>query len=99
MTLPVMCGGRDCWNAATDRGFCPVHAPMLDITCRWCDRYCPRCRYFIPGGSEHIEQVQPKGGSHFVCSYKGPPISGQMVPVIREYLDHAEHRLKVVPQP
>jgi len=69
---------------------------MLDITCRWCDRYCPRCRYFIPGGSEHIEQVQPEGSSLFVCSYKPRLAPGHVVSVIREYLDHQDHRLRVV---
>ena len=54
--------------------------------CPYCERICPRCRYPIAGGFEHVEQVQPPGGSHFVCSLRRHV--APLVQVLDEYLTH-----------
>lgn len=64
--------------------------PLVDTDCVWCDRVCPRCRYDIRGGWEHIEQKQPEGASHVVCSLKR--VVRPLVEAITLYLDHKQHR-------
>lgn len=62
--------------------------------CVWCDRECPRCRYPITGGFEHVEQPQPPGASHVVCSLKR--VQRPLVEAISIYLDHQRDHTEVV---
>lgn len=66
-----------------------------DTTCPYCARECPRCHYPIDGGWVHVEQQQAPESNVVVCTLQRH--GGPMVEVIGAYLDHAQHRLTVVP--
>ena len=57
------------------------------------ERTCPRCRYTIYPGAIHVEQPQPEGSTHVVCSLKvmpGVSLRGPVVEVIAHYLTENE---------
>lgn len=58
--------------------------------CRWCDRICRRCHYPIPGGREHVEQVQPAASNVVVCALERLQ-PRPLVEVLNEYFDHHRH--------
>lgn len=55
--------------------------------CLYCDRTCPRCRYDITGGWEHVEQVQPEGSNVAVCDLVR--VKRPLAEVLDLYLTHS----------
>jgi hypothetical protein len=64
--------------------------------CPFCDRICPRCRYPIDGGWEHIE-VPQVGKTHVVCRVER--VVRPLVEILPLFVEHQQHsRLRLVEQ-
>lgn len=66
----------------------------MTTDCVWCERTCPRCRYPISGGWEHLEQPQAPESRHVVCTLRR--VVGPLTDVLGGYLEHSQHRLTLV---